>query len=53
MTTKKGYVNGSDLLLGIAGKPYGHCTTHTATFTSETKDRAVKPVATLTATSGL
>ena len=44
-TVKKGYVNGSDLLLYINGKAVGHCTSHTATFNSETKERAVKPVA--------
>lgn len=41
-----GYVNGSDLLLSVGGKAVGHCTSHTMTFNSETKDRAVKPVAT-------
>lgn len=41
----KGYINGSDLLLMIDGKAVGHCTSHTLTFNSETKDRAVKPVA--------
>lgn len=49
-----GYVNGSDLLLSLASsatgtfKAFGHCTTHTCTFTSETKDRAVKPAASVT-----
>lgn len=47
------YINGSDLLLSVAGKPVGHCTSHTLTFNSETKDRAVKPVATLSKSSGL
>ena len=42
----KGYVNGSDLLVSVAGKAVGHCTSHTATFSTETKDVAVKPVAT-------
>lgn len=41
-----GYTNGSDLLIQIGGKPVGHCTTHTLTFSSEAKDLAVKPVAT-------
>lgn len=50
--TKTGYVNGSDLLLKIAGKPAGHCTSHTITFSSETKDRAVKPVATAAISAG-
>ena len=40
-----GYVNGSDILLSVCGKAVGHCTTHTITFNSETKDRAVKPAA--------
>lgn len=39
------YINGSDLLLSVAGKAIGHCTSHSMTFTSETKDRAVKPLA--------
>lgn len=42
---EKGYINGSDLLLKVAGKAVGHCSSHTLTFNSETKDRAVKPVA--------
>lgn len=49
MAEKKGYVNGSDLLMSIDGKACGHCTSHTTTYTSETKDRAVKPAATETA----
>lgn len=40
---KQGYVNGSDLLMSIGGKACGHSTSHTTTYTSETKDRAVKP----------
>lgn len=43
---KQGYVNGSDLLMSIGGKACGHCTSHTATYNSETKDRAVKPAST-------
>lgn len=50
---KTGYCNGSDMLLYIDGKACGHCTTHTTTLNSETKDRAVKPVATATISSGL
>ena len=46
MAEKKGYVNGSDLLMSIDGAACGHCTSHTTTYNSETKDRAVKPVAT-------
>lgn len=52
-TTKTGYINGSDLLLKIGGVAVGHCTTHTTTFNSETKDRAVKPVASATIATGL
>lgn len=47
------YVNGSDLLLNVGGKAVGHCTTHTTTYNSETKDRAVKPVASATKSAGL
>ena len=46
---KQGYVNGSDLLMTIGEKACGHCTSHTTTYTSETKDRAVKPLASKTA----
>ena len=49
----EGYVNGSDLLLSVGGKAVGHCTSHTLTFNSETKDRNVKPVASLGAQAGL
>lgn len=48
-----GYVNGSDLLLSVGGKAVGHCTSHTLTFNSETKDRAVKPAASASYSSGL
>lgn len=47
-----GYVNGSDMLLYINGKAVGHCTSHTTTFSAETKDRAVKPLASLPKTQG-
>ena len=47
------YINGSDLLLSVAGKAVGHCTSHTLTFNSETKDHAVKPVASAGKSSGL
>ncbi len=46
-----GYVNGSDLLCKVAGKAVGHCTSHTATFNTETKDVAVKPAASVAASS--
>lgn len=53
-TSKKtGYCNGSDMLLYIGGKAVGHCTTHTTTINSETKDRAVKPEATKSISAGL
>ena len=48
-----GYINGSDLLLKVGGKAVGHCTSHTLTFNSETKDRAVKPEANAAKSSGL
>lgn len=52
-TTKTGYCNGSDMLLYVGGKAVGHCTTHTTTVNSETKDRAVKPEASKSLASGL
>ena len=47
-----GYVNGSDLLVMVGNKAVGHCTTHTATFSTETKDTAVKPAASVASGSG-
>lgn len=52
-TVAEGYVNGSDELVAIAGGAIGHSTTATVTFNSDTKDRAVKPVATAGMQSGL
>lgn len=52
-TTKTGYCNGSDMLVYVGGKAVGHCTTHTATVSSETKDRAVKPAASKGVSAGL
>ena len=49
---KTGYCNGSDLLLYVGGKAVGSCTSHTSTFSSETKERAVKPVASAALSSG-
>lgn len=46
MTARTGYINGSDVLISIGTKAVGHCTSHSITFSSETKDRAVKPLAT-------
>lgn len=51
--TKTGYCNGSDMLLCVGGKAVGSCTSHTTTFNSETKERAVKPVATAGISGGL
>lgn len=42
---KSGYVNGADILLAVGGKAIGHCTTHTTTYNTETKERAIKPAA--------
>ena len=42
---KTGYVNGSDMLLYVGDVAVGSCTSHTTTFSSETKERAVKPAA--------
>ncbi len=50
---KNGYCNGSDMLLYVGEKAVGSCTSHTTTFSSETKERAVKPVASATIGSGL
>lgn len=41
----EGYVNGSNMLLLIENKALGHCSTHTCTFNTETKEHAVKPPA--------
>ncbi len=48
-----GYINGSDLLLSVGTGAIGHCTSHTLTFNSETKDRAVKPEASKAKSAGL
>lgn len=50
---EKGYVNGSNLLLSIGGKAIGHCSTHTLSFGTETKERAVKPAASEAKSSAL
>ncbi len=41
------------MLLYVDGKAIGSCTSHTTTFSSETKERAVKPVASKSLSSGL
>ena len=48
-----GYINGSDILLSVGGKAIGHCTSHTLTFNSDSKDRAVKPAASAGYSAGL
>lgn len=47
------YCNGSNMLLYLGDDAFGHCTTHTATMNSETKDRAVKPLASKAKTNGM
>lgn len=47
------YCNGSNMLLYLGEDAFGHCTTHTATMNSETKDRAVKPAAGKAKTNGM
>lgn len=47
------YCNGSNMLLYLGENAFGHCTTHTATMNSETKDRAVKPLASEAKTNGM
>lgn len=47
------YCNGSNMLLYLGEDAFGHCTTHTATMNSETKDRAVKPAANKAKTNGM
>lgn len=51
--SKTGYCNGSDMLLYVGDKAVGHCTTHTVTYSSETKKRTVKPPASEPASSSL
>lgn len=50
---KDGYINGSDLLIKVGGKPVGHCTSHTVTYNTETKEHVVKPKATEEKSRGL
>ena len=50
---KTGFCNGSDMLLYVGGKAVGSCTSHTTSFSSETKERAVKPIASASLASGL
>lgn len=52
-TAKTGFCNGSDMLLYVDGKAVGSSASHSTTFSSETKERAVKPVASASLASGL
>lgn len=37
------YMSGSNVLFTVGGKGLGHSTTHTVTYSTETKKRGVKP----------
>lgn len=52
-TGATGYKNGSDLLLSIGGKCVGHCSSHSVTYNSDTKEHAVKPESVKAKSSGL
>lgn len=52
MASSLGYLNGNDLLLYIGGKAVGHCGSYSVDYKSETKTRAVKPIATAPPGSG-
>lgn len=39
------FENGSDILLNVGGKALAQCSTHNIQYSTETKERAVKPVA--------
>lgn len=47
------YINGSDLLVNVGGKAVGHSTSCQITLSTETKERAVKPLSSLPSQSGL
>lgn len=51
----KEYINGSDLLLGLGDgkKSVAKCTDHETQFNTDTKERAVKPIATKTTEQSL
>lgn len=53
MAIKKGYVNGSDVLLNIDGKAVAKCTSHKINHSTETKDRKVKAPAAAAMENGL
>lgn len=48
-----GYINGSNLLLKVGGKCIDKCSTHSVSLGVETKERAVKPLASKTKSSGV
>lgn len=43
MAKTQEYMSGSDVLFTVGGKGLGHSTTHTVTYSTETKKRGVKP----------
>lgn len=45
------YINGSDLLVRFDEKATGHATSHTLSFSTETKETAVKPAASVAQSS--
>ena len=47
----EGYKNGSDILVKLPDGAIGHCTTHSITYNTETKDVAVKPLASVAASA--
>lgn len=51
--SKTGYVNGSDMLLMVGEKAIGHCTTHSVSMSAETKERTVKPAASVAQSTAL
>ncbi len=50
---KTGYARGKDMLLLVNGVAIGHCTSHKESYSTETKDVQVKPVATEGITNGM
>lgn len=47
------YLNGSDLLVNVGSEAVGHSSTCTISLTSETKDRAVKPLASASSSASM
>ena len=52
MALPQGYLNGNDLLLFVGAKAVGHCSSFSIDYKSETKNRAVKPIASAPPGSG-